>query len=597
MCGIVGFNFKDRELLKKMIKTLNHRGPDNHGFYEDSKISLGHARLSIIDLKKGKQPLKNEKSTVWIVFNGEIFNFQELRRDLEKKDHIFETDTDTEVIIHGYEEYGYDIVKKLNGQFSFCIYDAVKRELFIARDRIGIKPLYYYKKDETLMFASELKAILQDLRVKRDIDKSVIRDYVSYGYVPSPKSIFKNVYKLDPGHYLIYKLKENRLFLKKYWDLHYVPSKTSFNKAKKELLSKLSNSVQKRLIADVPLGAFLSGGIDSSTIVALMSKLKKDVKTFSVGFEGQDDELELAKKTSDMYSTDHKEFVVSPAEFDLFPKLVYYADEPFSDSSLIPTYIVSKMAAKHVKVALSGDGGDENFAGYNRYVKNKYERLYSKVPIYNDRFKRIKEIAKEKNDSLRFIKGNEFFIDSEKDKLLNFKYEQSFKQKHIVNYKDKTNNLLYMDVKTTLVEDYLKKVDVASMANSLEVRTPFLDHKFMEFSASLPGSYKTKGLDKKHILKKAVKGLIPDEVIEGKKRGFSIPLDNWLRKDLKDELYSLTMKCCSRGYFNKDYVEKLWEEHLSNKRDNRARLWNLVSFEIWCRIYLDGIKVSKVLKE
>jgi len=576
MCGIAGFNFRDRVLLQKMVEKLSHRGPDEKGYFLDD-VSLGHSRLSIIDLQSGKQPMYNEDASMCIVFNGEIFNYKELREKLPK--HNFATESDTEVILHGYEEWGIDVLNKLNGQFAFCIYDG--ESMFLARDRLGIKPLYFYVEGKKFIFASEMKAILEH-EIPKKVDETVISDYFSYNYVPAPKTIFKNMYKLLPGHYLLFK--DKKIKIRKYWDLKFQPSNISLHDAEKQIIEKLKESVKKRMIADVPLGAFLSGGIDSSAIVALMSQLTDNVKTFSIGF-GEGDELSLARKTARMHSTDHKEFIIKPGDFNLFKDLVYYADEPFADSSIIPTYMVSKIARKYVKVALSGDGGDENFAGYNRYVKNKYERLYSKIPVFNERFNRIREISKIKDDSLRFIKGNEVFIDSEKKQLLNSTNE-SFKMNYLTDG-ERLNRLLYLDIKTTLPNDYLKKVDTASMANSLEVRTPFLDHEFMEFNATLPPEYKLKGTNKKYILKRAVKGLIPNEVIEGKKQGFSIPIDDWLRNDLKDELHEILMSSAKRGYFNKFYLHKLWVQHQNNIFNHRERLWSIISFEMWHRRFMD----------
>lgn len=611
MCGIIGiwdFESKvDKNQLSKARDLLVHRGPDDKGIFVDDHVGLAHRRLSIIDLSKaGHQPMCNEDETIWITYNGEIYNFKEIRDNLEKKGHRFKSNTDTEVIIHAYEEYGEKCLELFNGMFAFGLWDSNKKRLFLARDRLGIKPLYYYWKDKQFIFSSEMKSILDFDFVKREINKDSLNDYFSYLCIPAPNTIFKKVYKLKPGHFLV--LNKYGISERKYWDLEYKEKKISEKDAEKIIIKNLKEAVRKRLVADVPLGAFLSGGIDSSTIVALMSRLTKDVKTFSIGFEGsENDELELARKTAVRYNTEHHEYVIKPAEFNLFPKLVYYADEPFADSSLIPTHLVSEIARKKVTVCLSGDGGDENFAGYERYPKGQIESHYVKIPhiirnfIYSasksQRYKRIFEIGLITEDENRFIKGNQQFTDSEKKSLFNFKVGDANGSRLLKNNKIKSyiNKMLYFDTKVILPSAYLKKVDTASMINSLEVRTPFLDHVFMEKIASLPSKYKLHFLNKKYILKKAMKKFIPSEIIKGKKRGFNAPVNDWLKGELKDNLKHIILSSTKRGFFNKKRVQHLWEQHQSGLFDHQERLWAFLSFELWNRIYIDRINYNKIL--
>ena len=611
MCGILGLwdfeNRIDRTKLKKMRDLMEHRGPDDKGLFIDTHIGLAHRRLSIIDLSRtGHQPMCNEDESIWIVFNGEIYNFQEIKAELEKKGHRFNSNTDTEVIIHAYEEYGEECLKLFNGMFAFAIWDSNKKRFFLARDRLGIKPLYYYWDRKRFVFASEMKSILEFDFVEREINRQALRDYFSHLCIPSPNTIFNNIYKLKPGYCLT--LDKGGIKEKQYWDLEYEEKQISEKSAEKLIIEKLKESIEKRLISDVPLGAFLSGGIDSSTIVALMSKLRDNVKTFSIGFEGNEtDELGLARKTAKRYNTEHYEYAINPAEFNLFPKLVYHADEPFADSSLIPTYMVSKAARRKVTVCLSGDGGDENYAGYDRYRNHKIEGYYTKIPrgvrrmIYkyskNPRYKRMFRIGMINNNSVRFVKGNEQFLDSEKKALFNFEWEKqslagTFSNKKI---KSNINKILFFDTKVILPADFLKKVDVASMANSLEVRTPFLDHNFMEFNAGLPANYKLHGLERKYILKKAVRNLISRDIIYGKKKGFTIPVNDWLKKELKDELKDIIFSSTKRSLLNKDYIAKLWNQHQRGIFNHRERLWALLSFELWNRIYIDKIDYNKVL--
>lgn len=623
MCGIAGFNFDDKNLIKEMCSSISHRGPDDSGYYTDKFASLGHRRLSIIDLsKKGKQPIHNEDKTVWVIFNGEIYNFQDIKDELEKRGHTFYTNTDTEVIVHAYEEYKEDCVKLFRGMFAFCIYDLNERKLVLARDRIGKKPLYYVDNPERFIFSSELKALLCDKELKKEIDLEALHHYLTFGYVPTPLTILKGVKKLQPGHYLIYK--NNEITVEKYWDLSFNEIKSSETYFSSRLSEILKDSVKSRLISDVPLGALLSGGIDSSIIVGLMSQLTDNVKTFSVGFDEKDfDELKYAKIISDKFNTEHKEFNVNVDLVNDMPALVYQLDEPFVDPSALPTHYVCKLARKYVKVALSGDGGDELFAGYTRYNKwdqDKIIRYYKIVPSFirntfssffnkkyeqtqNPFFRKAKKIGdlSNLNKEERWMSKLNLFNEEEKKELYKNKIDapDSFKvlEFHFKNANTKNflNKMLYADMKTFLLDDGLAKVDRMSMYNSLEVRCPFLDTYVADLASSMPASLKIKDGVNKYILKKTFGNMLPKEIIERKKQGFDVPIKHWIKNDLKDFLNTSLLKDIEhRNYFNSDYVKKIIEEHNSDRRDNSRRIWALLMFEIWNKIYIDNIEPSKI---
>lgn len=619
MCGITGFyGFEDKDLLKRMTSRLEHRGPDNFGYYSDSKCSLGHRRLSIIDLsEKGKNPMHNEDHSIWITYNGEIYNFKEIRDDLEKKGHRFYSDTDTEVIIHSYEEYGFDCLSKFNGMFAFCIYDSNNNLLFLARDRLGIKPLYYYVKGNRFIFASEIKAILEDKDLKRELNREAMKKFFAYEYVPHPMTIFKNIHKLPSASYLI--LKDNKITKKEYWDIKYKIDPKPEDYFIKEIRKRLEESVKMRLISDVPLGAFLSGGIDSSSVVALMSKINKDmnnhpVKTFSIGFDEENktySEAHKARKVSEYCGTDHNEKVISSNEIlKLINDLPNHMDEPFADPSLFPTYLVSEFTRSKVTVSLSGDGGDELFAGYDWYAAENYYRLYKYIPFKRLNYHIINQIPQTKkirgfiNKLKRFTDGaredpkirhlrwqNNFGYDEEDNLILNEKiidpYEEPKKLMEKVN--QPLNKMMYVDMKYYLVDDILKKVDMTSMKVALEARVPFLDYTLVEFAAKIPENMKLRGIDRKYILKKAMLKYLPKEILYGEKQGFTIPLKNWLRKDLKyliDEHLN-KKRVNGIGIFNIKHINKLINEHLSQKRDNQHQLWALINFDMWYKYFIE----------
>lgn len=629
MCGICGiYNFDghsvDKGLLQRMNDTLFHRGPDGEGFFIDSNIGLGHRRLSIIDLEGGKQPMSNEDGTIQVVFNGEIYNFLELKKELEAKGYRFRTRSDTETIIYGYDEWGEDFVQKLRGMFAIALWDARMQKLLLIRDRIGKKPLFYHLGKDRILFASEMKALLVDKSIPKEIDLHALDSYLSFGYVPSPMSIFKSIKKIPPAHIAVYK--NGHFSVKPYWhlDMGNVASHKSEKNVIEELRSLFDEAVRLRLISDVPLGAFLSGGIDSSIVVASMAGLmkKEPVKTASIGFSDKNfDELEYARIVADYYHTDHTEFVVTPNALEVLEDIVWHLDEPFADASAIPTYYVSKMARQKVTVALSGDGGDETFAGYiNRYYMNRLEdNIRRKIPdslrkyILNPlskvfpradylprplRLKRFLSNLSYTFEQAYFRDMSFYFLPEMKQQLYRPEFKSAIKDfdafdilgKHFEVNKnpDVTSRVQYVDIKTYLPEDILVKVDRMSMAHSLEVRSPLLDHKLMEYAGTLPSSLKLNGMESKYILKKCMKDRLPEKILYRKKQGFSIPLASWLRGEMK-EFASETLFSSNnllKNYFNSGYIKKIWRRHLSGRQDYAYPLWGLMMFELWQQRFL-----------
>ncbi len=612
MCGITGiweFNGSvDKNILQRINKIQEHRGPDSDGFMISNKVGLGHRRLSIIDLSpRGKQPMSNENNSIWIVFNGEIYNFQKLKEELIKKGHRFKSDTDTETIIHGYEEWGVKVVEKLRGMFAFAIYDSDNKLIFLARDRVGKKPLWYYKDKERFVFASELKSLLQHPKVPRKINRTAISYYLSLGYIPHPTSIFENIYKVEPAQILL--VKPEQIQKKKYWDYSFQQTTKSYEQLKEELKKVLEESVKLRMISDVPLGAFLSGGIDSSIIVALMSKFSNKVKTFSIGFEEHDfNELPDARVIAEKYNTDHKEFIVKPDAIKILPKLAYYYNEPYSDSSAIPSYYLAQMTRKHVTVALNGDGGDENFAGYDRYMIGEfYKKIYFKktlkklsnfIPEFSNKhplrkIKRALQIA-DLSDEEKYYSFLQTFSRQEKDKiLLDQKLADLPVQDLIANEmrkeKEFVNSAMRADINYYLPCDLLVKIDIATMANSLEARSPFLDQEVMNLSMQIPWNYKLNNFDKKHILKETFKDLLPQHTLNKPKCGFGVPLPHWFRSELKNFTHNVinSQDFKNRKLFNINECNKLLDLHLSGRQDNSFKLWNLLCLEQWYKIYVD----------
>ena len=619
--------------LPKIDKILTHRGPDGNGVYLYSfkegknKVVRGqaithvnfpanyfvlHRRLAIIDLVSGFQPMSNEDGTIWIVCNGEIYNFNELRRSLKLKNHQFKTLCDTEVIIHLYEEYGPRCVNYLRGMFAFAIWDEKNKRVFIARDRLGIKPLYYYSKDSLFIFASELKALLPLQEIDFEISEGAIDDYVTYGYIPHPKTVFKNIRKLPPGTFLV--LEEYGEKIAQYWKpkFNHYPHK-SISEYTSELEKILSESVSLRLISDVPLGAFLSGGLDSSTIVALMSRNSNErVRTFSIGFKEREyDETPYAKIVAKKYGTDHHSFVVEPQALDVIFKIVSQLDEPFADSSVLPTYFLSKMASEHVKVCLSGDGGDEIFGGYKSYSRSLIYKywdlipvslrkkligpLYNKWPTKKTGKGLLERILAERDERFWLMLG--LTTEIEKKILYNESFYQQIQQMEgsdspmtLPRFSSKKDYLCQMqqfDMQFYLPADILEKVDKMSMLNSLEVRVPILDHYVAEFMCKVTSSMKAKNFNTKILFKEMAKNLLPKKIITRKKKGFSVPLKYWFKGHLDEFAKSILLdsQCINRGYFKKKAIEDLFFNHQTGSRDFSQKIWRLLMLELWFREY------------
>lgn len=638
MCGICGkINFNgepvDHSLLKRMTSCLSHRGPDDEGIYLKDNVGLGHRRLSIIDLSpSAHQPMSNEDGTLWIVYNGEIYNFRELREDLIRRGHVFRSRSDTETIIHLYEEYGVECLKYLRGMFAFAIWDERDKSLFLARDRVGKKPLFYLYSEKTFVFASEIKAILQDEEIPRMPDITAIHHYLTYMSVPSPSSAFEGIKKLPPAHYLI--CKDGHVSIKRYWKLSYLPkfAVQDEKELENELYEKINDAVRIRLISDVPLGAFLSGGMDSSVVVALMSRIMKEpVKTFSIGFyEKEYDELRYARIIAEKFKTEHTEFKVRPDAVEILPKIIWHYNEPFADPSAIPSYYVSKLAREHVTVVLNGDGGDEIFGGYVRYAANELAMKFERMPHFFKnkmlpfigrlmpssknpasffwRFKRFAQTLP-LSPELRNASWITHFNNEMKEGLYSEKFKENtkgvdsfdiildkYKQADADNFVDKT---LYADVSLYLADTLLSKMDIASMANSLEARSPLLDHELMEFVAKIPARLKVCKGRTKIILKNTFKNILPEEIIKRDKMGFGVPLDRWFRNELKDMAYDtlLSQRSIERGYFRKDYIKKILDEHISGRWNWQYHIYNLLMLELWHRMFIDQAHIGSMSHE
>jgi asparagine synthase (glutamine-hydrolysing) len=615
----------DKSALQAMCCAIAHRGPDAEGYYQHPVVSLGMRRLSIIDLAGGQQPIWNEGQTCCIIFNGEIYNFRELRPELEARRHRFHTHSDTEVILHAYEEWGPDCLRRLNGMFAVAIWDERRRLLMLARDRIGEKPLYYYQDQRQLVFGSEIKAILANRAVPRALNPRGLANFLAFGHAIAPETMYQQIFKLLPGHYLL--AKDGQIQIVKYWEIGEEAqidrgAHLTEQDCAQRILALLEDSVKRRMIADVPLGAFLSGGVDSSAIVALMMRnATGPVKTFSLGFSvgGAYNELAEAREVARYLGTEHYELQVEHVDLiETLRTLVYHYDEPFGDAAGFPIYLLSQFAREHVKVVLSGDGGDELFGGYRRYAADQLAPLYQLLPrplietwapglvTALPRLRRTKRLAQTlpiRDAACRYSKWLELFTPEMRGDLLqqrlldaiadhnpSWPYPKYYHGLNGSSASDHLNRLMFVDLKTWLADVYMEKLDKATMARSLEARLPLLDHRLVELAFQIPGGYKIKGSSMKRVFKHAVQSLVPDAVLRRPKHGFAVPTDPWFRGELKEFAFDVLLdrRAQQRGYFNAPVVERLWHEHVRGRGVWDTQLWLLLNFELWHRIFLDG---------
>jgi asparagine synthase (glutamine-hydrolysing) len=627
MCGIAGIvnrNGRDvnERVLARMCEAIRHRGPDEDGQYLKGTVGLTMRRLAIIDLKGGQQPIHNHDLTAWIVFNGEIYNYLELRAKLEKLGHTFYTNCDTEAIIHAYDEYGADCPKHLRGMFAFAIWDERTEELFLARDRVGKKPLLYALVNNQLIFGSEFSALLEHPDISREIAPEAIHYYLTFMCVPAPLTAYRAIRKLEPGHSLRF-TRAGEIKIERYWQPEFSPkAKLSEEEAGHRAVEILREAVRVRLMSEVPLGAFLSGGVDSSAVVALMSEASSSpVKTFSIGFEEQDfSELHHARRVAEHVGADHHEFIVRPDAMEVLPTLVEHYGEPYADSSAIPTYYVSRETRKHVTVALNGDGGDECFAGYERYAAMRLAERYRKLPalmregvikqavnllpsseLRRSRVRSVKRFlhAASLPPVERYLRWVSVLDRAAKDEL----YTEEFRRETIgydpaswlspwfahANGAGVVDASLLTDTMTYLPNDLLVKVDIASMAVSLEARSPFLDHHVIEFAASLPEKFKLRGLTTKYLLKRVLKKLVPVENLNRPKMGFGVPIGHWFRDRMKSFLGEtlLSDKALQRGFFKAAEVKRMFDMHTNGTHDYAHQLWTLLMLELWFQRFID----------
>lgn len=627
MCGLAGFTrfhrpTGDADTLKTMGDVIQHRGPDAAGVYLDEELGLVFRRLAIIDLSEaGNQPMHSDSGDLVIVFNGEIYNFLELRNELEEEGATFRTRTDTEVILKLYERMGSSCLSKLNGMFAIAIWDKKKHELFLARDRLGKKPLYYFSDGNRFVFGSEIKSIFQVDDIPREVRPDAVFDFFVYQYVPDPKSIYKQIHKLPPAHWMT--VSRDSISMKSYWDVSFETDESlSESEASECLLELLNDSTKRRMVSDVPLGAFLSGGVDSSGIVALMAANSgSPVTTCSIGFDDESfDEVEYARTVANQYATQHYELTVRENVVGQVARIAEYFDEPFADPSLVPTYFVSKLAREKVTVALAGDGGDENFAGYEKYridsIENAFRRRVPR-PV-SSALSRVLGAQSNRTGSrllrkcgtllraisqspaMGFYYSNAFMSDATWNKLVRPDFASQVSGYHpssvtcehyqAADADDHLSRILYTDIKTYLAGGILVKVDRMSMANSLEVRAPILDYKVVEYAAKLSPTLKLSGSEKKHLLKKSFQNLLPEEILYRKKMGFSVPLAGWLRKELRESAESLLLSSVSGvgEVFCRRQIQAMWDEHQGASRDHSTELWSMLMFELWWQAYISN---------
>ena len=625
MCGIHGFIQLDGEiadpgLLFKMGRVTEHRGPDDEGAYAQGPCAIGMRRLSIIDLSGGHQPISSQDGQIWLVCNGEIYNFRELRQELEKRGHHFKTHSDSEVVLYAYVEYGDDFVTRLNGMFGFALWDGRHRRLLIGRDRLGIKPIYIANNGKRLAFASEAKALLELPGIERDLDFSAVASYLQLGYVPAPQSIFRGISKLPPA--TLHCVENGRVEQRRYWR---VPQEVDHTLTEadwsEQVRAHMERSVRMQMVSDVPLGAFLSGGVDSSGVVGMMARASPDrIKTYAIGFEGSGadafyNELPYARRVAELFGTDHREIVVKPDVASLLPRLLWHMDEPVSDTAFITTFLVSEFARRDVKVILSGVGGDELFGGYRRYLGNHYQAQFERLP----RWVRAgatalgKKLPSDRHspllNTLRLAKGFlastaqsfearygsyvQVFSPDAAEQLFKItpdeRYDAIESAFRTAQGKDALNRMMTVDAETQLPDDLLLLTDKMSMATSLECRVPLLDHELVELASRIPETIKIRGGHLKHVMKKALAGMLPPDILDRKKRGFGTPMGAWLKQDLKPLLTRMLdeQTVNKRGLFNFGVVQHLVGEHEANRIDGTDQLLSLLNLEIWSRIYLD----------
>lgn len=601
MCGIAGLNWEAPSLIREMTGLLTHRGPDQDGFHVADGVSLGHKRLSILDLSEhGRQPIYNEDHTVGVVYNGEIFNFPELKSELTALGHTFRSNTDTEVLVHGYEQWGRDMLSRLNGQFAFCLLDKSRRRLLLARDRFGIKPLYYACENGRFAFGSELKTVLQS-GIDKNIDPVSLRHYLYFGYMPTGRSIFRQVRQLAPAHWLVFDLEQRQISgTGRYWQLTFEPADNrSEDEIGGELVDRLRQSVRRQLISDVPLGAFLSGGVDSSILVALMRDQVEQLKTFSIRFDYSDfNESHWARLVSDRFGTEHHEIQFGADHVrELIPRMVYHYDEPFADPSMIPTWLVCSVAREHVTVCLSGTGGDELFAGYDRYREFQILKRLNHLPAAlrkgldlavaavngaarHDKLNKLRSFLQEPlaDPVLYRMLLSYMFRSPREDAGVLGEFASPAEE---IRFASDVDALLHTDLHDYLPNCLFTKEDRASMAFGLEVRVPFLDHEFAEFAAAIPASLKLRGKQQKYILKKAFAPLLPEAVLHRGKQGFGVPLVHYFRNELKPFAREIVFSSTGADCLRQTDLESLWQRHQSGASDYSRILWSVIMFKLW----------------
>ena len=626
MCGIVGQANAERRpaeaaTLARMCAALEHRGPDARGLHVDEGVGLGIQRLRVIDLATGDQPIFNEDRSVAVILNGEIYNYRELRADLQRRGHTLATQGDTEVIAHLYEEEGPRLVERLHGMFGLAVWDARRRRLLLARDRVGKKPLYYAERAGALSFASELAALLEDPEVSRDVDHRALDAFLAYRWVPAPMTAFRAVRKLPPGSTLVYE--GGRATVARYWRLDFARKRAVGDprEVHEELRSHIRAATARRMISDVPLGAFLSGGVDSAAVVAAMAEASsRPVRTFSIGFAHEKfDELPLARLVAERFGTEHHELVVEPRAMELIPRIVRHYGEPFADDSAIPSFYLAEMARRHVTVALNGDGGDESFGGYSRYVVNQAAARAERIPLAVRRVAaaaalRVPQSATIDSWRSRVRRlGHTLALDAPARYVAYMTHLNGLRRERL--YTDEYRSLigsadaaevllapwrasggrsvletmLDVDVQTYLPDDLLTKMDIATMASSLEARSPLLDHELMQFAASLPPELKVRGREKKVVLRGALRGWVPDEILDAPKRGFRLPLGDWLRGELRGFARDVLLdrRAVQRGCFREPYVRELLDRHAAGAEDHSQGIWSLLMFELWHQEFVD----------